>query len=498
MFGMRIRCLALIQLFGSRPNQPPPRLRRSATAFRAKAAGQSYTTIGKRHAALLIPAGVFWIAGAMCLLAQGGQPSDTPPGARIVVTAEIDGIIHPVAAQYVRHVVDRADAERAVLIVITLRTPGGLVDSTRDINNAIIAAKTPVAVFVGPSGNRAASAGFLITMAADLAAMAPGTHIGAAHPVSGGGEKVDETMSKKITSDIAGYARTLAAQRKRNVKLVEEAVTESRSYTEQEALTATPPLIDVVASDVSDLLRKIDGRTITRFDGRSARLQTAGASIDRVDMTWSQRILSALAHPQIAYLLLTLGMLGLTVEFWSPGAVFPGVAGGICLLLAFFAFQVLPVSYAGIALILFGIVLLVLEVKLTSYGLLTVGGLLSLVLGSMMLIDSPAPELQIGWRIIGPVTFTMTAIIAFLVHLGVQAQRTRKVTGPAGMLDERGRALTSIPPGGIGRVETHGEIWTATAIEPVTEGDTVRVTAVQGLLLTVTPEKNVPHVARST
>jgi membrane-bound serine protease (ClpP class) len=400
--------------------------------------------------------------------------------------------------------VERADGERAALIVITLRTPGGLVDSTRDINNAIIAAKTPVAVFVGPSGNRAASAGFLITMAADLAVMAPGTHIGAAHPVSGSGEKIDETMSKKMTSDVASYARTLATQRKRNVTLVEQAVTESRSYTEQEALTATPPLIDLIASDVSDLLRKVDGRTIMRFDGHSATLHTAGASIDRVDMTWSERILSALAHPQIAYLLLTLGMLGLTVEFWSPGAVFPGVAGGICLLLAFFAFQVLPVSYAGVGLILFGIILLVLEVKVTSYGVLTVGGLLSLILGSMMLIDSPAPELQIGWRIIGPVTVTTAAIIAFLVRLAIQAQRTPKVTGSSGMLGEQGRALSSISPGGIGRVETHGEIWTATATEPVTEGDTVRVTAVQGLLLTVSPDRTArspvgtQHVARTT
>jgi membrane-bound serine protease (ClpP class) len=447
-----------------------------------------------------IPAWLFfWLTAATCLVAAGSgffQTAATPP--RTVVTAEIDGIIHPVAAQYLRHVIDRADAERAVLVVIVLRTPGGLLDSTRDINNTIIAAKTPVAVFVGPSGNRAASAGFLITMAADLAVMAPGTHIGAAHPVAGNGERIDETMAKKMTSDVAGYARTLAAQRKRNVTLVEQAVTESRSYTEQEALTATPPLIDLIASDIPDLLRKVDGRTVTRFDGRTTTLQTAGASIDRVEMTWSQRVLSALAHPQIAYLLLTLGMLGLTVEFWSPGAVFPGVAGGICLLLAFFAFQVLPVSFAGVALILFGIVLLVLELKVTSFGLLAGGGLLSLVLGSMMLIDSPAPELQIGWRIVAPVTVATSAIILFLVRLAVQAQRVPAVTGPSGMLGERGRALSSISPGGIGRVETHGEIWTATTTEPVTEGDTVRVTAVQGLLLTVSPQEKRGHPAGTT
>ena len=429
-------------------------------------------------------------AALLALAAGAGLPlagAENPPPR--VITAEIDGIIHPVAAQYVQHVIAQADASRAALVVFVLRTPGGLVDSTRDINNAIIAAKTPVVVFVGPSGNRAASAGFLITIAADVAAMAPGTHIGAAHPVAGNGEKIDEVMAKKMTSDVAGYARTLATQRKRNVPLVEQAVTESRSYTEQEALAASPPLIDLIATDVADLLKKLDGRSITRFDGRSETLRTASAAIQAVEMTRSQRVLSALAHPQIAYLLLTLGMLGLTVEFWSPGAIFPGVAGGICLLLAFFAFQVLPVSYAGIALIFFGITLLVLELKITSFGLLAAGGLLSLVLGSMMLIDSPLPELQVGLRLIVPITVTIAVIILFLVRLAVQAQRAPAVTGESGMVDQIGHALSSIDPGGVGRVRTHGEIWTATASEAVTEGDTVRVTAVQGLLLTVKPER---------
>ena len=196
-------------------------------------------------------------------------------------------------------------------------------------------------------------------------------------------------MSKKMTSDVASYARTLATQRHRNVELVEKAVTESRSFTEQEALNAKPPLIDVIASDVTDLLKKLDGRSVTRFDGQMQTIRTQAARIEPVAMTWAQRALSALAHPQIAYLLFTLGMLGLTVEFWSPGAIFPGVAGGICLLLAFFAFQVLPVSYAALALIVFGIALLILEVKVTSYGALALGGVISLVLGSMMLIDSP-------------------------------------------------------------------------------------------------------------
>ena len=422
-------------------------------------------------------------AGAALVLSAAvhGQPPAS------VYTAEIDGIIHPVAAEYIRNAIQQADAAGARLLVLTLRTPGGLVDSTRDINNAIIHARTPVAVFVGPSGNRAASAGFLITMAADVAAMAPGTHIGAAHPVSGNGEKIDDTMAKKMASDVAGYARTIATQRKRNVALVEQAVTESRSFTEQEAINATPPLIDIIANDVPDLLRKLDGRTIARFDGRSETLHTAGAATTSVEMSWSQRVLSAIAHPQIAYLLLTLGTLGLTIELWSPGAILPGIAGGICLLLAFFAFQVLPVSYAGVLLILFGLVLLILEIKVASFGLLATGGILSLFLGSIMLIDSPLPELQVGLRLIVPITLAIACVILFLVRLGVQSQRARPITGDAGMLNETGYVLTAIDPGGLGRVRTHGEIWSATADERIEAGSQVRVTGMDGLKLRVTP-----------
>jgi membrane-bound serine protease (ClpP class) len=436
--------------------------------------------VTRRFALVLLVTG---LAG----IVLGATMADPP----IVYTAEVDGIIHPVATAYVRRAIAQADAANADLLVITLRTPGGLVDSTRDINTSIIEAKTPVAVFVGPAGGRAASAGFLITIAADVAAMAPGTHIGAAHPVSGDGQKVDESMAKKMTSDVAGYARTIATQRKRNVALVEQAVTESRSFTEQEALSADPALIDVVASDVADLLKKLDGRTIHRFDGRSQTLHTAGAIRRPVEQTWTERLLSAVAHPQIAYLLLMLGTLGLTVEMWNPGAILPGVAGGICLLLAFFAFQVLPVSYVGVLLILFGLALLILEIKVTSFGLLGVGGVVSLFFGSILLMDSPLPEMQVGLRLIVPVTLTISAIILFLVNLAVKAQRSQPITGEAGMLDSLGQAMTSIDPGGVGRVQTRGEIWTATASEPISAGEAVRVVGVQGLLLTVRPSAGV-------
>jgi membrane-bound serine protease (ClpP class) len=424
------------------------------------------------------------LAGVCLTTAWAALPPERP----VAYVAEVDGIIHPVATAHIRRAIASADASQADVLVIVLRTPGGLVDSTRDINTAIIQAKTPVAVFVGPSGGRAASAGFLITIAADVAAMAPGTHIGAAHPVSGSGEKVEETLAKKMTSDVAGYARTLATQRKRNVTLVEQAVTDSRTFTEQEALSAQPPLIDLIASDVGDLLNKLNGRSIQRFDGRMQTLRTAGAEQRSIAMTWSEKVLSSLAHPQIAYLLLMLGTLGLTIELWSPGAIFPGVVGGLCLLLAFFALQVLPVSYVGVLLILFGLALLILEVKVTSFGLLAVGGIASLFFGSLLLIDSPLPELQVGLRVIVPVTLTVSAIVLFLVTLGVRAQRTPPVTGQEGMVGETGQALTSIEPGGVGRVRTRGEIWTATAAEPISAGDPVQVVGVQGLLLTVRPQ----------
>jgi membrane-bound serine protease (ClpP class) len=407
------------------------------------------------------------------------------PGAPVVFSAVVDSIIHPVSADYMIDTIDRADAAGAALVVFTLRTPGGLVDSTRDIVSRMIAARTPIAIFVAPSGARAASAGFILTLAADVAAMAPGTHIGAAHPVEGGGEKMDETSAKKATEDLAAYARTLATARHRNVTLAAAAVTESRAFTEGEATGASPALVDLVASDLTDLLRQIDGRRITRFDGTPIVLATRGAEIVAIEMTLRQRVLSAVAHPNIAYLLLTLGTLGLTIELWSPGAILPGVVGGISLLLAFFAFSVLPVNYAGLLLIVFGLVLLALEIKVTSFGLLTAGGLVSLVFGSMILIDSSLPEMQLSPTIVLPIVLAFTGIALVLVRLAVVAQRRPPVTGAAAMIGAAGRALTAIDPAHGGRVLTHGEIWHATAAEPIAEGDTLRITHVDGLTLVV-------------
>ncbi len=405
-----------------------------------------------------------------------------------IYAARVDSIIHPVSAEYMIATLDRADREGAALVVFTLETPGGLVESTRAIVTRMLAARTPVAVFVAPAGARAASAGFILAIAADVAAMAPGTHIGAAHPVSASGGNVDEVMSKKAAEDIAAYVRTLAGGRRRNVDLAQGAVNDSRAFTEQEALTALPPLVDLVAVDLQDLLRKLDGKPVRRFDGSEVVLRTAGAGVIEIEMTLRQRVLSAIAHPNIAYLLLSLGMLGLTVELWSPGAVVPGVVGAVSLLLAFFSLQMLPVNYAGLLLILLGMGLLILEIKVTSYGLLTVGGAASLLFGSMILVDSSAPELQLNLRLVLPVVAGIVVIAVLLVRLGMSAQSQRAVTGEEGMIGYGGRTLTPIEPGATGQVATRGEIWQAVSDEFIPEDTPVRIVAVQGLTLSVRKE----------
>jgi membrane-bound serine protease (ClpP class) len=429
--------------------------------------------------------GPFLVGFAALLVALASGLAWPRPSKPLVYSAVVDALIQPVSADFMVEAMNRADRDGAGLLVFTLRTPGGLLDSTHAIVSRMLAARTPVAVFVGPSGGRAASAGFLITIAADVAAMAPGTHIGAAHPVEGSGQPLDPIMVKKLESDVAAAARTWATGRGRNAQLADEAVRESRSFTETEAIGANPPLIDVVAADVPDLLAKLDGRTVRRFDGRTVVLHTAGARVVTLEMNWRQNLLSALAHPNIAYILLTLGMLGLTVELWNPGAVLPGVAGGLCLLLAFFTFQVLPVNYAGVALILFGVGLFVLEVKVASHGVLSVGGILSLLFGSMMLMDTTAPEMRVSFTVILPVVFGLSAILILLVRLGIAAQRRRPTTGEAGMIGEIARVMSPIGPGAPGRVAAHGEIWTASAADAVAEGEEVMVVAVEGLTLRV-------------
>lgn len=432
---------------------------------------------------------VLLLAGGWIAALADDAPAGTPP---LVYTAEVDAIIQPITAEFMVDAIDQADAHHAALIVFTLRTPGGLLDATRTIVNRMLSSRTPVAVFVGPAGARAASAGFIITMASDLAVMARGSHIGAAHPVSVGGlgggssDKPDETMAKKAAEDVSAWVRSLADARGRNVTLAAAAVTESRAFTEREALEAKPPLVDLEASDVPDLLARVDGRTVTRFDGSTTTLHTAHARTERLEMSRRQQFLSALAHPQVAYLLFMLGTLGLTIELWNPGAIFPGVAGGVCLLLAFFAFQVLPVNTTGLLLILFGVGLLVVEIKVPSYGVLGVGGATSVIVGSLMLW-SRMPGTAPGLDLIVPVALAVIAVMLFLGRLAVASQRRRATTGGSGMLGLEGRALDALEPGRQGQISVRGEIWTATSSRTVPRGGAVRVVAVHGLALDVEP-----------
>jgi membrane-bound serine protease (ClpP class) len=402
------------------------------------------------------------------------------------VVAEFDGIVHPIAAEYLDEAISQAETSGAEVVVIVLRTPGGLLDSTRDIVSRMIASRVPVVVFVGPSGARAASAGFILTIAADVAVMAPGTHIGAAHPVSGTGQPTDETMATKAAEDVAAYVRTLAEARKRNVGLAAEAVMKSRAFTDSEALGASPPLIDFVAQDVPDLLKKLDGRTVRRFDGSTVSVRTEHAVVRTVEMSRRQRFLSAIAHPQIAYLLLTLGILGLTVELWNPGAIVPGVVGGVSLLLAFFAMQVLPVNTTGVLLVVFGLALLLLELKVPSFGALGIGGTVSLVIGSVMMTRT-VPGVVVPLRLIVPVALSVAGILLFLGRLALQAQRQRPSTGVSAFVGLPGRVRTPLTPGVAGQIDVRGEIWRAESSVPLRAGEPVRVMAVNGLTLLVEP-----------
>ena len=431
-----------------------------------------------------------WFATGLALLlaaASAGRLWALPPDRPTVVVAELDGIIHPIAAEYLTGALDDADNSNATLVVFVLRTPGGLLESTRTIVSRMITSRAPVVVFVAPSGSRAASAGFLLTIAADVAAMAPGTHIGAAHPVSGDGQKTDETLSKKAASDTAAYVRSLAEARHRNVALAEQAVLESRAFTDGEAVRASPPLIDVVASDVADLLRQLDGRTIKRFDGRPVVLETRDADVRRVEMSRRQRFLGAIAHPQIAYLLLTLGMLGLTIELWNPGSILPGVVGGLSLLLAFFAFQVLPVNITGLFLIVFGVGLLVLELKVPSFGVLGIGGAISVFVGSLMATRG-VPGVHVGLGVILPAVIVLSVGVLLLGRLALAAQRQPPVTGVDALIGQQAQVRSALAGGAPGFVAVHGELWQAAADVPIEAGEFVRVTEVNGLTLTVVPD----------
>ncbi|MBV9073316.1 MAG: nodulation protein NfeD [Acidobacteria bacterium] len=416
--------------------------------------------------------------GVQAILAVAAIASAHADVVRIVV----DGTINPVSAEYIDRGIARAADQHAQAALIELRTPGGLVDSTRDIISKILASPVPVIVYVYPTGSHSASAGFYILESADIAAMAPGTNTGAAHPVLAGGT-MDPIMKEKVENDLAAFMRSFAGKRGRNVEVAESAVRQSKSFTDQEALQQH--LIDYIAKDPGDLLKQTDGKTITRFDGKTAVLHTAGAQIVDYDRTMKEEILEFMMDPNITFLILIIGAAAIYFEFNHPGAVIPGVVGIIFVLLAIFALNLLPLRFAGVALLIAAFVLFILEAKLGTHGALGIGGTVLMVLGALLLVDGPIPQMRIHLLTAIAVSIPFGLLTIFLLNIAVRARRNKVVTGARGLIGEVGVAQTQVRP--RGKVFVHGETWNAYSEAGIEPGQTVRVTAVHDLTVTVEP-----------
>ncbi|HVR28234.1 MAG TPA: nodulation protein NfeD [Thermoanaerobaculia bacterium] len=455
----------------------PRRGRGEASAARAGlGASAAWRLTG---AALLVLVG---LAQPLLFASDEGGPATGEPGP--LLHLRITSIISPVTSEVARGAIAQAEASGAQALVIELNTPGGLLESTREIFTAMLGADLPVVVFVAPQGAQAASAGFFLLMAADVAAMAPGTNTGAAHPVGGQGETIEGVLGEKVAQDAAASIRSLASRQGRNVELAESAVVESKSFTASEALENG--LVDLIADDLEGLLEAIDGRTVTKH-GREHVLRTRGAEPREIEMTAFQRLRSIIVHPNVAYVLLSLGGLGIYFELANPGAILPGVLGAICLILAFYALSVLPVNYAGVALLIVAAILFVLEITVTGFGLLAAGGVVALILGSTMLFKSADPAIRVSVQLIVGMAAVASAVVALMATLVVRVHRRRASTGREGMVSERGVARTDLAP--HGKVSVHGEIWDAVADAPVGAGQPVEVVGVEGLLLRVQPAK---------
>jgi len=400
-----------------------------------------------------------------------------------VLHVVVDDMIHPVSDEFIGRAIASAEQHNSKAVIIELRTPGGLETSMRAIIEKIIRSRVPVIVYVAPSGARAASAGFFILEAADIAAMAPGTNTGAAHPILISGDKMDDVLKMKLQEDSAAFMRTIAQRRGRDIKSAESAVREAKSFTEDEALQKH--LIDVIAADVPSLLKWVNGRTIKRFNGAPVKLQVLNEPITKYEMSLKQRILSWVMDPNVAFILMSLGMLALWSEFNHPGAILPGVVGLIAILLAVFALNLLPTRFAAIALILAAFVLFALEAKFVSHGILGIGGVICMILGALLLVDGPIPEMRVNpWTAVA-VTLPVAAITIFLMTLIIRARHNPIATGSDAMIGEIGVARTSVD--GDGKVFVHGEIWNARASAAIAEGARIRVKAVDGLRVVVEP-----------
>ncbi len=432
-----------------------------------------------RRVILLAAALVLSVASSPAGTPPGPPPGSSPPAAVLVAT--IKASINPVTADYLSAAVAQAEESNAALLVVQLDTPGGLSDAMRDMVQEIIRSPVPVAVYVSPSGARAASAGVLVTLAADIAAMAPGTNIGAAHPVSVGGGEMDNTMARKVENDAAAYARSLAEKKGRNVAWAESAVRESTSLTEKEALEKG--VIDLVAPSLADLLAAVDGRVVEKGD-RKVTLRTKGARTSPFPMGLRHRVLSALADPNIAYILLMIGIYGIFFELWNPGAIFPGVVGGIALLLGAYSLQTLSANYTGFLLIFLAFILFILEIKIVSHGMLAIGGIVALFLGSLMLFrSSPDPALRISWSVLLTMVAVSAAFFIAIISLAVRSQLRRPVTGEEAFAGRTAEAVEDFS--GKGKVFVLGELWDAACDVPVRKGDRVTVLRREGMTLVV-------------
>jgi len=416
----------------------------------------------------------------LALLATGAASANT------VVKIRVDDTIQPVTAEYIDRAIERARQTNADAVLIELSTPGGLLDSTRTIIEKILASPVPVIVYVAPTGARAASAGFFILESADVAAMAPGTNTGAAHPVELGGGKMEDTMKTKVENDSAAFMRSFVGPRGRNVQLAETAVRESKSWTDQEALQQH--LVDVVARDQDDLFRQLDGRTIKRFDGKPVKLHLIGANVDDMQMTLKQRILDFLLDPNIAFLVLAVGALALYAEFNHPGAIVPGVVGVVFIIVAMFALNLLPTRYASFTLIIAAFVLFALEAKFATHGILGIGGIALLTLGGFLLVDGPIPQMRVNILTALAVSVPLGCITIFLMSIALRARRNKVVTGKRGLIGAVGEARTDIDP--EGKVFVLGELWNAHAPSRVGIGEPIVVRNVEGLELEVEKQRS--------
>ncbi len=427
-------------------------------------------------------------------LALAGLLGAGPASANEIRQVDVVDIIHSVSAARVAETIRVAAEREAGLVLIRLDTPGGLDTSMRDIIEAILNSRTPVAVFVGPSGARAASAGFLITLAADISGMAPGTNMGAATPIAGTGGEMPETLSRKVESDAAAYLRSIAERRGRDVELAEQGVTEARSWTASEALEVG--LIDLVANDVGDFLAAIDGRTIRRIGGEEQVLRVGGLPVILTELSFRDRVLSFIANPSLAVILGMIGLLGLYLEFSNPGLLFPGILGVVALVLAGFGLNLLPVNALGVLLLLVGLGLLIAETLTPSFGIMGLTGAGSLAAGLLFFFEEqslPVPELDVSFGFVIPTVIVFTALVLFLGQMVLRAHRAQPVTGKEGMVGLVATARTPIPADGPGTVFVHGEYWQAIAPHPVAVGERVRIEAVEGLVLRVEPAAGDPR-----